>query len=57
MRSRPAGGNSVTAQVVVEVTKIIMHGTACEGRPWLDWTTFGGVTAGIAIMYATALLV
>jgi len=50
-------GIGAIAQVVVEVTRIIMRGTARENQPWLNWTTFGGVTAGIAIMYATALLV
>ena len=50
-------GIGAIVQVVVEVTRIIMRGTARDGQPWLNWTTFGGVTAGIAIMYATALLV
>jgi zinc transporter ZupT len=50
-------GVGAIAQVVVEVARIIMRGAAREGLPWLNWTTFGGVTAGLAIMYATALLV
>ncbi len=52
-----AVGIGAIAQVVVEVTRIIIRGTARDGQPWLNWTTFGGVTAGIAIMYATALLI
>jgi len=50
-------GIGAIVQVVVEVTRIIMRGTARDHQPWLNWTTFGGVTVGIAIMYATALLV
>ena len=51
-----AVGIGAIAQVIVEVTRLITRGE--EGRgPALNWTTFGGVTAGIAIMYATALLV
>ncbi len=50
-------GIGAIIQVIVEVSRIIMRGTARDNQPWLNWTTFGGVTAGIAIMYATALLV
>lgn len=50
-------GIGAIVQVVVEVTRLIMRGTARDNQPWLNWTTFSGVTAGIAIMYATALLV
>jgi zinc transporter ZupT len=50
-------GIGAIAQVVVEVTRIITRGTARENLPALNWTTLGGVTAGIAIMYATALIV
>lgn len=50
-------GIGAIAQVVVEVTRIIMRGTERDNQPWLNWTTFSGVTAGIAIMYATALLI
>jgi len=50
-------GIGAIVQVVVEVTRIIMRGATRENQPWLNWTTFSGVTAGIAIMYATALLV
>jgi zinc transporter ZupT len=50
-------GIGAIAQVVVEVTRIIVRGSERAQQPWLTWTTFSGVTAGIAIMYATALLV
>lgn len=50
-------GVGAIVQVVVEVSSIIRHGAEREGNPWLNWTTFGGVTTGVAIMYATALIV
>lgn len=50
-------GVGAIIQVVVEVSSIIRRGAEREGNPWLNWTTFGGVTTGIAIMYATALIV
>ena len=50
-------GVGAIAQVIVEVTRLIIRGTEREGSPWMNWTTFGGVTAGLAIMYATALLI
>lgn len=50
-------GIGAIAQVIVEVGRIIMRGAARENLPALNWTTLGGVTAGIAIMYATALFV
>ena len=65
-------GIGAIVQVIVEVTRLIIRSSANaaranapDGKPhaagqpvaWLNWTTLGGVTAGIAIMYATALLV
>jgi len=50
-------GIGAIVQVVVEVTRIIAQSSEREGSPWLNWTTLGGVTAGIAVMYATALVV
>lgn len=50
-------GIGAIVQVVVEVSRIIMRGAERENIPWMNWTTFGGVTAGLAVMYATALLV
>ncbi|HMM42611.1 MAG TPA: hypothetical protein PKA95_11970, partial [Thermomicrobiales bacterium] len=50
-------GIGAIAQVVVEVGRIIARGAERGGLPQLNWTTLGGISAGIAIMYATALLV
>jgi zinc transporter ZupT len=52
-----AVGVGAIAQVIVEVGRLIARGAARLDRPALDWLTLGGVTAGVAIMYATALLV
>jgi len=52
-----AVGIGAILQVVVEVGRLIMRGRERAGEPALTWTTFGGVTAGIAVMYVTALLV
>jgi zinc transporter ZupT len=52
-------GIGAIAQVIVEVGRLIVGGR--EGRERreaaFDWTTLAGVAAGIAIMYATALVV
>ena len=50
-------GIGAIAQVVVEVARLIMRGAARREEPALNWATLGGATAGIAIMYATAILV
>jgi zinc transporter, ZIP family len=50
-------GIGAIAQVVVEVGRIIVRSAERGGQPWLNWSTFSGVTAGMAIMYATALVV
>ena len=50
-------GIGAIAQVIVEVTRLITRGDDRREAGGLNWTTLGGVTAGIAIMYATALLV
>lgn len=49
-------GIGAIAQVIVEVTRLIA-GAGRRAPALLDWTTLSGVTAGIAIMYATALIV
>jgi zinc transporter ZupT len=51
-----AVGIGAIAQVVVEVWRLIARGAQRSGLPALNWATFGGVAAGVAIMYATALL-
>lgn len=50
-------GAGAIAQVVYEVGRLILRQSREEGAPLLSPATFGGLAAGIAIMYATALLV
>ncbi|MEA2524217.1 MAG: zinc transporter, family [Thermomicrobiales bacterium] len=50
-------GVGAILQVIVEVGRLIARGQERHQEPTLTWTTFGGVTAGIAVMYLTALLV
>jgi zinc transporter, ZIP family len=51
-----AVGIGAIAQVIVEVTRLITGGGE-RREAALSWTTLGGVAAGIAIMYVTALAV
>ncbi len=50
-------GIGAIAQVVVEVGRLLARGAERQGIPQLNLTTLGGVTAGIVIMYATAIVV
>jgi zinc transporter, ZIP family len=50
-------GAGAIAQVVYEVGRLIVRQSQTEGAPLLSPTTFGGLAAGMLIMYATALLV
>lgn len=50
-------GVGALAQVIVEVARLIGRWSRRRDGALVNWTTFGGVTAGIAIMYATALVV
>ncbi len=52
-----AVGIGAILQVMVEIGRIILKGQRQAEQPLLTWTTLGGVTAGIAVMYLTALLV
>ncbi len=52
-----AVGIGAILQVIVEVGRLIWHSQRRHAEPALTWTTFGGVAAGIAVMYLTALLV
>jgi len=52
-----AVGIGAIAQVIVEVGRLILRSQRRAAEPWLTWPTFGGFAAGLAIMYATALLV
>jgi zinc transporter, ZIP family len=50
-------GIGAILQVIVEVGRLIRRSQQKAGEPALTWATFGGVAAGIAVMYLTALLV
>lgn len=50
-------GIGAILQVVIEVSRLIWHNQQRAGQPALTWATFGGLAAGIAVMYLTALLV
>jgi ZIP family zinc transporter len=52
-----AVGVGAILQVIVEVGRLIGRSQNSHREPTLTWTTFGGVVAGIAVMYLTALLV
>jgi zinc transporter, ZIP family len=52
-----AVGVGAILQVIFEVGRLIARSQARHQEPALTWTTFGGVAAGIAVMYVTALLV
>lgn len=52
-----AVGIGAILQVIWEVGRLIYRGQQRAREPLFTWTTFGGVTAGAAVMYATALLV
>lgn len=52
-----AVGVGAILQVIVEVGRLIARSQARHEEPMLTWSTFGGVAAGLAVMYATALLV
>lgn len=50
-------GVGAIVQVIYEVGRLVWRSQARAGEPGLTWTTFGGLAAGIAVMYATALIV
>jgi ZIP family zinc transporter len=50
-------GAGAIAQVIYEVGRLMMRQSAEDQTPVFSPATFGGLVAGIAIMYATALLV
>ena len=52
-----AVGIGAILQVIWEVGRLIQRGQTKAGEPLWTWTTFGGVAAGVAVMYLTALLV
>jgi zinc transporter ZupT len=50
-------GIGAILQVIVEVARLIRRAQERAGEPALTWATFAGATAGVAVMYLTALLV
>jgi zinc transporter ZupT len=50
-------GVGAIVQVIYEVGRIIWRSQARAGEPGLTWSTYGGLAAGILLMYATALIV
>ena len=50
-------GAGAILQVIYEVTRLLLKDSAQNKTPALSGPNLGGLTAGIAIMYATALLV
>ncbi len=52
-----AVGIGAIVQVVIEVGKLILRDQQRADEPAITWPTFGGFAAGLAIMYATALLI
>jgi hypothetical protein len=52
-----AVGAGAILQVIYEVGRLLLKDSERAGMPALSGTNLGGLTAGIAVMYATALLV
>lgn len=50
-------GVGAILQVIVEVGRMVARSQERHKEPLLTWSTFGGVAAGILVMYATALVV
>jgi zinc transporter, ZIP family len=50
-------GAGAILQVIYEVTRLIVRDSAKDNQPAFSWANMGGLTAGIMIMYVTALLV
>lgn len=50
-------GIGAILQVIVEVWRLVTRSQERGGEPALNWVTFSGAAAGVALMYLTALLV
>ncbi|HEY1012414.1 MAG TPA: ZIP family metal transporter, partial [Herpetosiphonaceae bacterium] len=50
-------GVGAIAQVIYEVSRLLWRQSVTDKQPLFSWPTVGGLVAGMAIMYATALLV
>jgi len=52
-----AVGAGAILQVIVEVGRLLVDRARADATVTTSWVTLGGVTAGLAIVYATVLLV
>ena len=52
-----AVGVGAIVQVVWEVGRLVARNTAALGAPLVGWSTLGGFTVGVALMYFTAFFV
>jgi zinc transporter ZupT len=52
-----AVGVGAILQVIFEVGKLIVNSQRRHDEPAMTWTSFAGVTAGVVLMYGTAILV
>ncbi|PTA66792.1 ZIP family metal transporter [Deinococcus arcticus] len=52
-----AVGVGAIVQVVWEVGRLVARNTAALGAPLVSWSTLGGFTVGVALMYFTAFFV
>lgn len=50
-------GVGAILQVIYEVWRVIQRNQERASEPALNWSIFGGLAAGVAVMYVTALLV
>lgn len=50
-------GAGAILQVIVVITRMIMKESSDKGYAAVSWLNFGGLTLGILLMYATAMLV
>ena len=50
-------GIGAILQVIVEVWRLVSRSQERAGEPALNWVTFSGAAAGVALMYLTALLI
>jgi hypothetical protein len=50
-------GIGAILQVIVEVWRLVTRSQERAGEPALNWVTFSGAAAGVALMQLTALLV
>jgi zinc transporter ZupT len=50
-------GAGAILQVIWEVSKLLLREAQRTTQPALSWLNFGGLTAGILVMYLTAFLV